>query len=82
MKWIIVVFVNFLPETGQWEMYDYREQHFSSPVACEMFVMENKQFFIDDANRAYHRNSKDYVIKCPNLEDFNGFVADEEPQLA
>jgi len=82
MKWIVVVFVNFLPETQQWEMYDYREQHFSSPVACEMYVMENKHFFIDEANKAYHRNSKDYVIKCSNLEDFNGFLADGIHQKA
>ena len=82
MKWIIVVFVNFLPETGQWEMFDYRDNHFSSGVACEMFVEENKQFFIDEANKAYQRNSEDYMIRCPNLIDFNAFLEDEKQNSA
>ena len=70
MKWIIVVFVNFLPETGQWDMFDYRDNHFSSKAACEEFIKDNKQFFIDDANQAYFRNDKDYVIGCPTLKKF------------
>ncbi len=70
MKWIIVVFVNFLPVSDQWEMFDYRDEPFSSKVACEQFIEENKQFFIDDANRAYFRNDVDYFIGCPTLEQF------------
>ena len=62
MKWIIVIFVNFLPVTAQWEMYDYSDNPFDSEVACLQFVVQNKQFLIDEANRAYRRNDKDYVI--------------------
>lgn len=70
MKWIIVVFVNFLPETGQWEMFDYRDEPFSSKVACELFIEDNKQFFINQTNEAYQRNDIDYFIGCPTLEQF------------
>ena len=70
MKWIIVVFVNFLPETGQWDMYDYRDVTFPSKVACELFIEDNKQFFINQTNAAYHRNDFDYFIGCPTLEQF------------
>jgi len=70
MKWIIVVFVNFLPETGQWDMYDYRDVTFPSKVACELFIEDNKQFFINQANEAYQRNDVDYYIGCPTLEQF------------
>ena len=82
MKWIAVVFVNFLPETGQWEMLDYRDRHFSSQTACELYVMEHKQFFIDEANKVFQRNSKDYVIKCPDLEMFKRNMTDKIHQKA
>jgi hypothetical protein len=78
MKWIIVIFVNFLPVTGQWEMYDYSANPFDSEVACLKFVVNNKQFLIDEANRAYRRNDKDYVIGCPTLDKFNDNVMPEE----
>ena len=82
MKWIIVVFVNFLPDTQQWEMFDYRDRHFSSQTACELYVMENKQFFIDEANKAFQRNSKDCVILCPSLEKFKRNMTDKIHQKA
>ena len=78
MKWIIVVFVNFLPETGQWEMFDYRHDHFSSKAGCEEFIKDNRQDFIDDANRAYFRNDKDYIIGCPTLDKFNANITPDE----
>ena len=74
--------MNFLCETGQWEMFDYRDVHFSPQTACEFFVMDNKQFVIDEANRAYPRNIKGYVIRCPRLDKFEANVADEETQNA
>jgi hypothetical protein len=82
MKWIVVIFVNWLPETGQWKMFDYRDRHFSSQTACELFVQENKQFFIDEANQAYQRNSKDCVIRCPTLEKLRANIEDEIHQMA
>ena len=78
MKWIIVVFVNFLPETGQWDMFDYRGATFSSKAACEQFIQENKQFFIDEANEAYFRNDKDYFIGCPTLDKFYANITPDE----
>ena len=78
MKWIIVIFVNFLPATGQWEMYDYSDNPFDSEVSCLQFVVQNKQFLIDEANTAYRRNDKDYEIGCPTLEMFNDNVMPEE----
>ena len=82
MKLIVVVLVSFLPETGQCEMFNYRDLHFSSQTACELFVMDNKQFLADEANRAYLRNSKDYMIRCPRLDKFEANVADEETHNA
>ena len=78
MKWIIVIFVNFLPVTGQWEMLDYRYDLFQSEASCLNYVKENKQFFINEANKAYRRNDKDYVIGCPTLDKFNDNVMPDE----
>lgn len=78
MKWIVLVFVNFLPETGQWEMFDYRHDHFSSKAGCEEFIKDNRQDFIDEANRAYFRNDKDYIIGCPTLEKFTANITPDE----
>ena len=78
MKWIVVVFVNFLPEIGQWELYDYRKEAFSSKAACEEFITTNRQEFINEANMAYQRNDDDYLIACPRLDKFNANITPDE----
>ena len=43
-----------------------------------MFIQENKQFFIDEANEAYFRNDKDYFIGCPTLDKFYANITPDE----
>ena len=78
MKWIVAVFVNFLHENGQGEMWGQRDNHFTSGVAWEFFVEETRRFFIDETNEVYQRNDKDFMIRCPTLEKFETSIADEE----
>ena len=78
LKCIIVRFVNFLSVTGLWETYDHSDNPCAFEVACLQFVVQSKQFLIDEANKAYRRNDKDYVIGCPTLDKFNDNVMPEE----
>jgi len=70
MKWMMVILVNFLPNTGQWEMQDYRNYPFSSKEECLTYMNKNRQHLIWDTNKAYGRSSNDYDMACVTMEDF------------
>ena len=69
MKWIVVVLVNWLPETNQWQMYDYSKDPFPTEASCKSVVERNRDFFVKEANASYKRNDDDYEIAtyilCP-----------------
>jgi len=71
MEWIIVVVVNFIPTTGEFELQDYRLNPFVSAEKCISYIDNNRQFFIDDTNRSFGRYDKDYKIGCITLETFS-----------
>lgn len=71
MKWMIVVLVNFLPNTGQWEMQDYRNYPFSSKEECVTYLDNNRHLIISDTNKAYGKYSDDYRMACITMKDFS-----------
>jgi len=81
MKWMIVVLVNFLPNTGQVEMQDYRNYPFSSKEECLTYVNKNRQHLINDTNKAYGRYNSDYDMTCITMENFSDiWLEDIDPQ--
>ena len=78
MKWIVVVLVNWLPATAQWEMFDYSNDPFPTEASCKSFVERNRDFFVKEANASYKRNDDDYAIVCRTLESFNKIVMPDE----
>jgi len=70
MEWMIVVFVNYLAATAQWEMQDYRSFPFKDKASCLAYLDNNRAYFIRDTNRAYGRDDEDYEIRCITKEQF------------
>ena len=82
MKWIIIVLVNYLPTSDQWDMVDYRHNEFNTMEMCQSYIDDNRRTFIEDANAMYHLDEIDFEIGCVSTDDFfNKILLEEALQI-